>query len=238
MLEKIGIVGFGFVGQALYKSIKNKNDVVILDPDKGYNNPITDTDILFICVGTPENDFSSISSTLDALQLARYDGIVVVKSTVPHEFIKYPGLKLVLNPEFLDQRTSHEDFKNQKYIVLGGDIDSTMNVENFYFLRTNVNCKTFEHCTIKEASDFKYTRNILSALNVLKWNYIHELTGDSRKMLIMMSNLPLTENGLVGIDGELGYGGACFPKDVNSMHTIRPHKLTKFMKKYNKSLMK
>jgi UDP-glucose 6-dehydrogenase len=37
----------------------------------------------------------------------------------------------------------------------------------------------------------------------------------------------------VGADGKLGYGGACFPKDVNAWHKIVPHYLTEFMNEYN-----
>jgi len=37
-------------------------------------------------------------------------------------------------------------------------------------------------------------------------------------------------------DGKKGYGGACFPKDVNAYNSVKPDELTEFMRKYNLKL--
>lgn len=230
---KVGIVGFGFVGQALYSSFKDKENTSILDPLKGYVNEIFTSDIVFICVGTPENDFSEVRKILKSLEDSEYKGIVVVKSTVPSKYINHFNLNVVANPEFLNQISAESDFKNQKYVVLGGNRDLTWKVEKFYKEHTLINPKTYEHCTIDEAMNFKYIRNIYGAYKVLFWNYVEEVFGNSRKMSKMLEEIPQGEMSLVGLDGKLGYGGACFVKDVNSTHTESSHELTDFMIKYN-----
>lgn len=233
---KIGIAGFGFVGQAVYGSIKDKQNVIISDPFKNYHNDITQSDMLFVCVGTPENDFSSVISLLDALDIINYPGVVIVKSTIPYNYLIDYNLKIVANPEFLNQISAQEDFRKQLYVVLGGERDLTAQVENMYKRYFDLTFPKYEHCTIEEAMNFKYVRNIYGAFKVLYWNYVEEMYGNSRKMAEMLKNIPQGEMSLVGLDGKLGYGGACFPKDVNTSHTERPHELTRFMKKYNSRL--
>ena len=74
------------------------------------------------------------------LEKNKYKGVVVVKSTVEPETInklsKKYNLKLCHNPEFLTARTAYEDFHNQKHIVLGSGLNTTIedmdSVKEFY----------------------------------------------------------------------------------------------------------
>lgn len=257
--KNVGIFGYGFVGQALHASLKPHNvndiDVTIFDPiktKKRFHGIICDTlDIVFICVPTPENDLSYIDSVIDELAFNRYDGIVVIKSTITHKSlvslleekrIKYMhkhnhDLKIVVNPEFLNQNTYIEDGQNQKYIVLGGDYQYTKQVEELYNL-TKLQFKSpkYEHCTIEDAINFKFTRNLYGAYKVLFWEFIQDRTGNARKMAQMLENIPQGEMSQVGMDGFRGFGGACFPKDLANFHNEEVHILTEFMIDYNESL--
>jgi len=235
----IGIIGFGYVGQAVYNSIYNKEEVVIYDTNKniGTMEDILKTDFVFVCVNTPENKDGScnIDNVYDVLEsLMFYKGIIILKSTILYEYI--PIMKnLCYNPEFLNERTYLEDFKNQEYIILGGDINIADKVKKLY----DGNFKgshEYIFCTIKEAADFKYIRNVYNAYKVLFWEYVEDITGNSRKMGMMLDKLPISENTQVSMDGYRGYGGSCLPKDINAIHYKRHHKLTKFMKKFNKGL--
>lgn len=246
---KIGIIGYGFVGQAQHSIIQDEAQTIIYDiKDKYKFNKylITDCDIVFICVPTPGTESgaqnaSVVTDTLDWLVRESYKGIAVVKSTVLARHIeKYAeALNLCYNPEFLNQNTSYVDALSQECIILGGDIDVTRKVMDFYVNYTYVDTPSFEFMTLKEASDFKYTRNLYGAYKVLFWEFIQDTTGNARKMADLYHKMPYqSEMSQVGMDGFRGFGGACFPKDTNAFHKEHKHELTDFMLKYNKTLTK
>jgi len=94
--------------------------------------------------------------------------------------------------------------------------------------------------SIQEAMDFKYIHNIYHAYNVLFWNYVQENFNNSRKHVSLYEKIygkkPILSQ--IAPDGKLGYGGACFPKDIKAMDFNKPHELTKFMNQYNNRLRK
>ena len=243
---KVGFYGYGFVGQAMH-SICYNNESVIYDLKPKYNENkymLLDTDIIFICLPTPNDGFrqdaSAVKEALKWLKTKNYYGVVVIKSTVLHEnIIEFTEhLNICYNPEFLNQNTSIDDAKKQECIILGGDIDITKAVEAFYNNHTTVNAN-FEFMTIKEASDFKYTRNLYGAYKVLFWEFIQDTTGNARKMADLYSKMEYqSEMNQVGMDGFRGFGGACFPKDTKAWDGKHKHQLTEFMLKYNDRLLK
>ena len=133
--KKIGIIGLGFVGGAILQSFNLKNiDVIGYDKYKngGIGNliDILLCDIVFLCLPTLFNDETqsydktSICEICKYLEQFKYNGIVVLKSTVEPETTnklveKYNSLKICHNPEFLTARSAFEDFHNQTHIVIG-----------------------------------------------------------------------------------------------------------------------
>ena len=247
-MSKIGLAGFGFVGQALYAAAKCDCIDVIHDPPKRKNNfdKLLKCTHIFCCMPSPSTkslsqDFSIYEKFLSSLVKAKYLGIVIIKSTVLFSNVKpyLSVLNIVMNPEFLNQNTAIKDFKDQKIIILGGNVDNCMSVKdlyNQYFSFSNV--PTYEFCSAEEATQIKYMHNIYHAYKVLFWNYVLETTGNHRKIFGLYSKLTgnTFEMQHVGADGKLGYGGACFPKDVQAFGFENPHELTEFMKKYNARL--
>ena len=241
----IGIIGMGYVGSAIYANIDRQyiDKVYVYDKYKKLKKNSNlkmlkfNCEFIFVCVSTPENEDGSINSSnvLEVLdELKDYSGTIILKSTILESDI--PDLNnLVYNPEFLNQRTSNKDFQTQDYIVIGGEIQNTSAVAEMYTLIFNLGNK-FELCSIKEASNFKYLRNIKSALELLFWEFAEDITKDSRKISNMLKNIPLSDMSIIGMDGFRGYGGACLPKDVNAFNHKHGHLLTKFMKEYNDTL--
>lgn len=247
----IGIAGFGFVGQAVYGSIfgsKLKNEVLVYDKYKKMGNKVdlfNDSKVIYCCLptvddGTGKQNFDEYADFLQSALDAKYDGVIVIKSTVLYENVEpwINKLNIVMNPEFLNQNNAVEDFKNQEVIVLGGRIDHCRTVEDIYFeyFELKATCEV-ECCSLKEAIELKYMHNIYHAYKVLFWNYVEDQTGNSRKISDLYHKV-CTRNELsrVCADGKPGYGGSCFPKDVNAFNEVRPHRLTEFMKDYNFSL--
>jgi UDPglucose 6-dehydrogenase len=242
---KLGICGFGFVGQAVYSCINDNIEPFIYDPPLGFSDHegLLTQDVLFCCLPTPTvngmQDFSYYRGFFKSLK--EYKGILVVKSTVLWRNIQpfFEKYNIVMNPEFLNERNSHLDFRRQRIIILGGRIDHCRKViaaytNNFEFETT----PRFECCTAKEAIDLKYFHNVYHAYKVLYWNYVQELCGNERKIFDMYSKITgnTFEMAQLCADGKPGYGGSCFPKDVKAAHEGTPHELTEFMIKFNKRL--
>ena len=246
--HKIGIAGYGFVGQAVHSCMKDDCQYILHDPAKGMDNPksLMSCDVIFCCLPTPtvplnseegSQDFS-FYETFFINEIPDYKGILVVKSTVLLLNL-YPYTKkfrIVYNPEFLNQNNFQKDFYNQKVIVLGGEVCDCKIVEKAYRDCFEFNeIPDFDYCSVGEAEELKYAHNIYHAYKVLFWNYIHETCGNQRKIFDMYSRVTGNVNEMARIyaDGRAGYGGACFPKDVGAFHQEHPHELTKFMMDFN-----
>lgn len=244
---KAAIVGFGYVGQAMYHIMKNKNDVRIYDKyiDKFSNlDALKGNDIVFICLPTPnlpsgKQDVAAFHELFSILRAEEKKPLVVIKSTILYENIKpfLDDFDIVMNPEFLSKNSSFEDSANQKVVVLGGRIDLSTKVADFYKANTIIDA-SYEHMSIEEAVKFKYIRNIYGAYKVLFWNWVNEQSGNSRKYASLYEKIPQGEMSQVSADGKPGYGGPCFIKDVMAMHTTHPHELTEFMQAYNARIRK
>ena len=131
--EILGVIGVGFVGNAVSKWFRHKQYTVkSYDKYKNHDSfeSLLETDIVFLCLPTLFSaelrgyDYSALHETLEKLQNSNYEGTIVIKSTTqPSTVINlhylYDELNIVHNPEFLTARTSEKDFASQKHIVLG-----------------------------------------------------------------------------------------------------------------------
>ena len=234
---QIGIAGFGFVGSAVYSAIIDKENISIYDPKFSYyNDPyeLLGTGVVFICVPTPNVngvlDNSYVDNNLNFLETNNYQGLVVVKSTIHPTYLLNYKLDIVSNPEFLNEHTAIDDFKNQDLVIIGGRIDLAEKLKQIYLNYFDVSIKNFEFLSFEEALIFKYVRNIKIAYEVMFWEFINDTTGNYRKYNKLLSKMPITVKN-IRTDGEKGFGGHCLPKDVEA---YPKHELTDFLKKYNK----
>ena len=237
---KIGIIGFGFVGKSIFEFFKNLLDVKVYDIKK---NDITvdsikeliDNRIIFICLPTPmkktgECDTSIIESVISELNDLSFQSKskVIIKSTIPpgttESFInKYTNLEIGFNPEFLTEANSIEDFKNQDRIIIG-----THKTEYFQEIKTLYrigfhNTKII-HSTPIEAEMVKYVSNIYLATKVSFANEIYSICNFLDIDYNTVINIAKIDKRLgeshwqvPGPDGKRGFGGSCFPKDINAL---------------------
>jgi len=234
----IGIIGNGFVGQALAFGFSPVARVRIYDVDPircvdDFDETINRSDILYVSVPTPMNSDGTIN--LDIVNNVceniveakkREDNVVVLKSTmIPGTTDKlaekYPSLDFVYNPEFLTERRAKFDFLNQARIVLGGDYKSIQKVKGLYVER-------FKHCNFvetdyKTAEFIKYLGNVFFALKVSFANEMNLLANEigvdwDKALYGFVSDGRVADSHLQvpGPDGRLGFGGSCFPKDLNA----------------------
>ena len=236
---KLGIIGKGFVGSAVANGFDKNCEQFIVDP-KHTDNTIEDlinedTKLVFVCVPTPPNEDGSINvdivkDVLIELSMRDYKGVVVVKSTIIpdylHEFKKGFDLKIVYNPEFLTEAKAHEDFINPNMQVLGGKWRDCEVVEKAYLRHSSVKIVPTFKTDLTTASLLKYTINSYLATKVMFFNDLHKLHKSGSSMVSweqftdMLTRDPRIGNShmqVPGPDGELGFGGHCFPKDTQAL---------------------
>ena len=133
----VGIIGQGFVGNAVYQKFKNYFDVHTFDLDPSKANTsyekVVENNIIFICLPTPMNPDGSCNTSIVEGEIEKLDKLgkytIVVKSTIIPGTTKAWNQKyqsdIIFNPEFLTEKNAVRDFENQKHIVLGGPVEAT-----------------------------------------------------------------------------------------------------------------
>ncbi len=244
---KIGVIGGGFVGNAtkLFECESPPvQDVHVLTYDKDPEKccpvdtslpDLVDCDLVFICVPTPMNEDGSCHTQIveNCIHDLKAFGLrpenIVVRSTVPVGFCKSMGVNFM--PEFLTESNWKEDFKNNNTWIFGlHDIEDTATKNKFISLiilakkygKILYNDKYF--CTNSEAELIKLTRNCFLACKVSFFNEIYDFAFKNGCNYEVVSNLVGLDRRIgeshtkvPGPDGEKGYGGTCFPKDLNSL---------------------
>jgi UDPglucose 6-dehydrogenase len=250
MNNKIGICGIGVVGSAIVKCFEKKK-IILIQYDKyknggiGYINDLLETSIIFLCLPTiyseekKEYDKSSIFEVCNYLSKNKYDGCVVVKSTVEPGTCRYLknnyNLNILHNPEFLTARTAEEDFENQHHIVIGGptiDYKHIDNLKKFYIEYWN--SAVISISIYEESEIMKIGVNCFYAVKIQFFNEIYALvnTYDNAEYKnvidMMLKNKWIFPNHVEvpGTDGKLSYGGMCFPKDTNALYQLMIKKET------------
>ena len=247
---KLGIIGQGFVGTAVREVMSNYYECNTFDIKQDCNcntlrELVTKSDIIFVCVPTPMNTDGScntdivedvISDINDSVQIDRLnhnpktDKIVVIKSTVPPGTTERlneenDNVTVIFNPEFLTEANFIDDFKNQNRIIIGGKRPATTKLRQIYSL-------VFPNVPIIKtgsttAEMVKYFTNTFLATKVSfanEMNLICDKLGIDYDKVVEYSiydeRLGKSHWAVPGPDGHYGFGGSCFPKDINALIKI------------------
>lgn len=221
MTINVGIVGCGVIGGVMKKWLEENNSdcsFLISDPPKGYNDDLSNADIIFISLHIPtELDGTQDLTLLKSIIKNLPDKPIFIRTTMlpgtcdrlSKEFNK----KVHFMPEFLTERTAYEDFCAQPMIFTG----------ETELLQQIFKGKHYIEMNNLEAEITKYSHNVFGAVKVTYFNGIYELCQkygcnyENVKQGTLISgyiNEPHTS--VPGPDGKFGYGGKCFPKDVNA----------------------
>ena len=239
-MEKIGIIGNGFVGNSVAFGFSPTHEVKIhdKDPKKNLNTlkEVLECDYIFVAVPTPMNRDGSINLDIvhKALQEIEVyntkDNIIILKSTMIPGTVEilqhqYPSLNIVFNPEFLTERTAKLDFLTQARIILGGDKRHTSIVKQLFEER-------FAHCYVIEtdtttAELVKYMNNVFFSSKVSLMNEFKQVCdkvgadwGVALKGFAADQRIGDSHLSVPGPDGKMGFGGSCFPKDINAFISL------------------
>jgi nucleotide sugar dehydrogenase len=230
---KVGVIGNGFVGEAISFAFSPVADLYIYDKDnlKSLNSleSVHNCDFVFICVPTPmfkdgSQDLSYVESTF---KKATKEPVYILKSTVlpgttERLSKKYSNLKIIFSPEFLTERTAKLDMLTQSRIILGGELSLTEQAKILFNQRFKT--KNIILTDSKTAELTKYMNNTFFATKVSIMNEFKLLCDkiganwkDALKGFVSDGRIGDSHLNVPGHDGKLGYGGTCFPKDVNAL---------------------
>jgi len=233
MKEVIGIIGNGFVGesQAFAFSPTNKIRIYDVDPLRSTHSKeeTHKSDFIFVCVPTPmdiggNQDLSYIERVFED---AKEGPIYIIKSTVlpgTTEMLQrqYPHLNIIFSPEFLTERTAKLDMLTQARVIFGGDKVLTEKVEKMFSKRF-MN-RHFIHTDSKTAEFIKYMNNTFFATKVSLMNEYYRLAqlvgvnwDDALYGFASDGRVGDSHLHVPGPDGKVGFGGTCFPKDINAL---------------------
>lgn len=244
MKNTIGIIGNGFVGNAVLHAFKDYCQVKVYDKDENKSlhreEETLNQDIVFICVPTPMKDAEGGECNLSILEDVflsicsknkRSDNVFVIKSTVPIGTTKqlqskYKNLNIVHSPEFLTAKNAKVDFISASRHIIGiSDVKNKNITENLYKLYKN----RFPGSQIlimdsNESEFVKYAANCFFATKVMYFNEIKLLSDklDLNWDIIMQGilsdgRISQSHTNVPGHDGDRGFGGTCFPKDINAL---------------------
>jgi len=241
-MEKIGVIGQGFVGSAVREGMKNYYDVRTYDINGNCNEPsldelVSQVNETFLCLPTPmkksgecdlsivKNCLQDISTLVEHYQKTNF--IVIIKSTIPPGTTEqlnkeFTALNIAFNPEFLTEANAIEDYKNQNRIIIGAERPYSSRVKQIF-------AKAFPKVPIIKTSStiaetIKYVTNTFLAMKVSYANEIYQLCEalniDYDKVIEYArydDRLGNSHWSVPGPDGDFGFGGHCFPKDIAAL---------------------
>ena len=194
------------------------------------------SDIIFICVGTPniknshEVDLTAVFNAVKQLaKLTKRKKILINNSTVPVgtgdkiekllKTIKRKNFDVISNPEFLREGEAVRDFRYPDRIVIGSNNKKVFKImRNLYQPLINKGAKFFT-TSRRGAELIKYASNAFLATKI---TFINELSNLCEKAEINIDDVSMG----IGSDKRIGsrflragpaYGGSCFPKDTKGL---------------------
>jgi len=207
------------------------------------NSSLNTAEVVFIAVGTPMGDDGSADLKY-VLQVAQSIGenmnhhlVVVDKSTVPigtadkvKETIQLAldnrnsdlTFDVVSNPEFLKEGAAIKDFMHPDRVVVGADNASAMEVMKNLYSPFTVSNDRFIGMDIRSAEMTKYAANAMLATKI---SFINEIANICEHVGADVNQVRAG----IGSDKRIGYqfiypgcgyGGSCFPKDIQALITI------------------
>ena len=215
------------------KNVKNRK----LSFSSDLNDSIKQSDIIFICVGTPTKKGGSSADLSQIFDVAKEISksinkfkIIITKSTVPvttgDEIEKIIAKKvskkkfsIVSNPEFLREGEAIRDFNYPDRIVIGSnDLKSNRILKNLYSPLISKGAK-YVYTSRRAAELIKYASNAFLATKI---TFINEIANLCEKTNINVDDIAIG----MGLDQRIGsrflragpaYGGSCFPKDTKAI---------------------
>ena len=198
---------------------------------------IKNSQVIFICVGTPTKKNSNAADLSQVFNVAKEIGkfiksfkIIVTKSTVPVttgdkiekillKNAKRKNFSVISNPEFLREGDAINDFFFPDRIVIGTSDKRTNKLMHSLYAPLLSKGAKYVNSSRRGAELIKYASNAFLATKI---TFINELANLSEKIGVNIEDISIG----MGLDKRIGgrflragpaYGGSCFPKDTRAI---------------------
>ena len=241
--EKINLLNNGIIPiyepgleEILKRNFKANRLTFTTDLKKAVSN----SDVIFICVGTPTKkksnsaDLKYVYSVANELKkiISKYK-IIITKSTVPvttgdriekilNNLKKKKLVDIVSNPEFLREGEAIRDFIYPDRVIIGTDSKKANRILRSLYLPIIKKTSRYFNTSRRGAEMIKYASNAFLATKI---SYINELANLCEKTGVDVKDISFG----MGSDQRIGerflragpaYGGSCFPKDTKALIDI------------------
>lgn len=230
---KVGVVGLGSVGSAVFEVMSQYHEMVGYDVDgRGSIEDLLNTEANLVCVptnatDTGELDMSAVDAVCNEFSRNRYQGIIVMKSTLHPGTMErlechYTNLKLVYMPEFLREKDAKEWFQSPDRLVASGVAQYvSAALELFSWVPENIPRLRMSHT---EAEIAKLAHNAYIATKVTFTCEIERICEAKNADPLMVMEVVWSDRRVQNpahlTPGLGGFGGKCVPKDTLSLRQL------------------
>lgn len=234
----IGIIGVGFVGGTTAEVLGKAHNIIKYDlykPPFQDPEPLKESEAVFICVDTPmklsgEIDSSSIYNSMETLTRVTKDcsqlPLVIIRSTAvsgtSDEIEKNYRFNVAFNPEFLREKSALQDMLSANRIIIGANRQGDYETVRSIYMPIFPEVKYF-HFDRRTAETIKYASNAMLTAQIAVANEIYQICQhigvdyNSVKEVLLLDDRIGRNIDVPGHDGDLGFGGKCFPKDLRAL---------------------
>ena len=237
--KKIVIIGYGYVGKAMYELVKNHYPTIILDP--AYSNSCTkeeanQCDLAIVCVPTPkgdngECDLSYVEDTFSWLNTP----LILLKSTVEVGTTaklkeKYKK-RIVFSPEYCGESTYwtpyafHKSVVETPFFIFGGDKEDTSAMIDI-FMPICGPTKAYRQTDTTSAELAKYMTNAFYSTKIAFCYEMYEVAkaagcdyNEVRELWLLDPRLNPMHTSVFS-ENDYPFSGKCFPKDTSALAVL------------------
>jgi len=261
-MQKVGIIGYGIIGQAVAKLFTGKAQLCIYDSNprtifntEEHKKSINNCNIAFICVPTPHNQYDGLDmSIVERVVKELNPGIFVCCSALQpgtaDNLTKEYRKKIVVQPEYFGETTNHPltNLSQSPFLILGGENKDVGEVIRLYQKVYNASVR-IRKVTALEAEVIKLSENRAIAYKVAQCQELYDVCQKSGVDYETIRQAVYGDDPRFNLwwtfvyDDNRGLNSKCIPKDVYGWHKwaedagINPE-LTGSLLEYNNTLIK
>jgi len=231
---KIGVIGKGYVGKAIYNLFKDHYEIVAKDKEGDYLK-INECDLSVVCVPTPMNKDGSCDTSIVEEVIKWIEApLILIKSTVPpgttFQLKRRWGKRICFSPEYVGeggyyipewQYPHPTKIESHTFLVVGGDKKDTSEIVDIFQEKLGPT-KKYVQTDANTAELTKYMENIWGAMKVTFSNEFYSIAkafnvdyNELRELFLLDSRTEPMHTSV--FPNKRGFAGKCYPKDLHGL---------------------
>ena len=236
---KVAIIGYGYVGKAVYNFFKDRFNVVVYDPYyKEFNNKkkVSGAKLAVVCVPTAMKEDGSCDTSLVEEVVSWLDAEnILIKSTIPpkttESLVKKTGKNICFSPEYIGEGKYEvpfwkgypdpTDMRKHDFMIIGGKPEVRKKI--LYFFKKVFGPEPKFYQTDSTTAELcKYMENCFLATKVTFCNEFYDIAesfgvdyNELRGIWLLDGRIGRSHSAV--FEDKRGFTGKCLPKDLNAL---------------------